>query len=107
MVRMIALIRVKNRDDFNKYRELVPATLEPYGGEVRLRADGPVTLTDENDLGDFSQIALLWFPTADAMTGWYQSAAYNDLIELRTGAGSFTMIGVDPGENAHNDYYVK
>ena len=53
MVRMIALIRVKNRDDFNKYRELVPATLEPYGGEIRLRADGPVTLTDENDLGDF------------------------------------------------------
>ena len=107
MVRMIALIRVKNRDDFNKYRELVPATLEPYGGEIHLRADGPVTLTDENDLGDFSQIALLWFPSADAMTGWYQSAAYNDLIELRAGAGSFTMIGVDPGDSAHNDYYVK
>ena len=107
MVRMIALIRVKNRDDLKKYRELVPATLEPYGGEIRLRADGPVTLTDENDLGDFSQIALLWFPSADAMTGWYQSAAYNDLIELRAGAGSFTMIGVDPGDSAHNDYYVK
>ena len=107
MVCMIALIRVKNRDDLNKYRELVPATLEPYGGEIRLRADGPVTLTDENDLGDFSQIALLWFPTADVMTDWYQSAAYNDLIELRTGAGSFTIISVDPGENAHNDYYVK
>ena len=107
MVRMIALIRVKNRDDLKKYRELVPATLEPYGGEIRLRADGPVTLTDENDLGDFSQIVLLWFPTADAMTGWYQSAAYNNLVELRSSAGSFTMIGVDPGENAHNDYYVK
>ena len=107
MVRMIALIRVKNRDDFNKYRELVPATLEPYGGEVRLRADGPVTLTDENELGDFSQIALLWFPTTDAMTGWYQSAAYNNLVELRFSAGSFTMIAVDPGESAHNDYYVK
>ena len=39
MVRMIALIRVKNRADFKKYRELVPATLEPYGGEIRLRAD--------------------------------------------------------------------
>ena len=75
--------------------------------EIRLRADRPVTLTDENELGDFWQVALLWFPTADAMTGWYQSAAYNDLIELRAGAGSFTIIGVDPGENAHNDYYVK
>ena len=64
MVRMIALIRVKNRDDFNKYRELVPATLEPYGGEIRLRADGPVTLTDENDLGDFSQIAPVMVPNS-------------------------------------------
>ena len=107
MVRMIALIRVKNRDDFNKYRELVPATLEPYGGEIRLRADGPVALTDENDLGDFSQIALLWFPTADAMKGWYQSGAYTNLIKLRASAGTFTMIGIDPGEDAHNDYYVK
>lgn len=97
MVRMIALIRVKNRADFKKYRELVPATLEPYGGEIRLRADRLVSIADENDLGDFSQVALLWFPTADAMTDWYQSAAYNDLIELRASAGSFTMIGVDPG----------
>lgn len=94
---MIALIRVKNRADFKKYRELVPATLEPYGGEIRLRADRLVSIADENDLGDFSQVALLWFPTADAMTDWYQSAAYNDLIELRASAGSFTMIGVDPG----------
>lgn len=97
MVRMIALIRVKNRADFKKYRELVPATLEPYGGEIRLRADRLVSIADENDLGDFSQVALLWFPTADAMTDWYQSAAYNDLIKLRASAGSFTMIGVDPG----------
>lgn len=94
---MIALIRVKNRADFKKYRELVPATLEPYGGEIRLRADRLVSIADENDLGDFSQVALLWFPTADAMTDWYQSAAYNDLIKLRASAGSFTMIGVDPG----------
>ncbi|MAW56543.1 MAG: DUF1330 domain-containing protein [Oceanospirillales bacterium TMED33] len=59
MVRMIALIRVKNRADFKKYRELVPATLEPYGGEIRLRADRLVSIADENDLGDFSQVALL------------------------------------------------
>ena len=59
MVRMIALIRAKNRADFKKYRELVPATSEPYGGEIRLRADRLVSIADENDLGDFSQVALL------------------------------------------------
>ena len=99
MVRMIALIRVNNLADFNHYREQVPATLEPYGGEIRFRAEKPMTLDDENGLGDFSQIALFWFPTATAMTDWYESDAYHDLLELRSSAGIFTIIGVDPDQN--------
>jgi uncharacterized protein (DUF1330 family) len=96
---MIALIRVKNLSDFNTYREKVPVTLEPYGGEIRFRAEKPMTLDDENGLGDFSQVALFWFPTADAMTDWYESDAYHDLLELRASAGNFTIIGVDPDFN--------
>jgi uncharacterized protein (DUF1330 family) len=99
MVRMIALIRVKNLSEFNNYREQVPATLKPYGGEIRFRAEKPITLDDENGLGDFSQIALFWFPTADAMTEWYESDAYHELLELRASAGTFTIIGVDPDSN--------
>ena len=99
MVRMIALIRVNNLADFNHYREQVPVTLEPYGGEIRFRAEKPMTLDDENGLGDFSQIALFWFPTATAMTDWYESDAYHDLLELRSSAGTFTIIGVDPDLN--------
>jgi uncharacterized protein (DUF1330 family) len=99
MVRMIALIRVKNLSEFNNYREQVPATLEPFGGEIRFRAEKPITLDDENGLGDFSQIALFWFPTADAMTEWYESDAYHDLLKLRASAGTFTIIGVDPDSN--------
>ena len=99
MVRMIALIRVNNLADFNHYREQVPATLEPYGGEIRFRAEKPMTLDDENGLGDFAQIALFWFPTATAMTDWYESDAYHDLLELRSSAGTFTIIGVDPDLN--------
>ena len=99
MVRMIALIRVNNLADFNHYREQVPATLEPYGGEIRFRAEKPMTLDDENGLGDFSQIALFWFPTATAMTDRYESDAYHDLLELTSSAGTFTIIGVDPDLN--------
>ena len=96
MVRMIALIRVNNLADFNHYREQVPATLEPYGGEILFRAEKPMTLDDENGFGDFSQIALFWFSTATAMTDWYESDAYHDILELRSSAGTFTIIGVDP-----------
>lgn len=63
MILMIALIRINNFPDFNAYREQVPATLEPCGGELRFRSEKPITLDDENGLGDFSQVALFWFPT--------------------------------------------
>ena len=61
MVRMIALIRINSLVDFESYRAKVPATLEPYGGEIRFRAEKIVTLVDENELGGFSQIALFSF----------------------------------------------
>lgn len=96
MVRMIALIRIRNASDYARYREAVPATLEPFGGELRFRAESPITLDDENGLGDFSQVALFWFPDTASMMAWYESDAYHDLLDLRANAGSFTLIGVDP-----------
>ena len=95
MVHMIALIRVNNLADFDHYREQVPATLEPYSGEIRFRAEMPMTLVDVNGLGDFSQITLFWFPTATAMADRYESDAYHDLLALTSSAGTFTIIGVD------------
>ena len=96
---MIALIQVNKPADFNHYREQVPATLEPYGGEILFRAEKPMTLDDENGFGDFSQIALFWFSTATAMTDCYESDAYHDILELRSSAGTFTIIVVDPDLN--------
>ena len=96
MVRMISLIRISNVPYFNQYREQVPKTLEPFGGELRFRSEKPMTFDDENGLGEFSQIALFWFPTKEAMTEWYESDGYHDLLELRSHAGTFTIIGMDP-----------
>ena len=62
-------------------------------GSVRKK---PMTLDDKNGLGDFSQIALFCFPTGTATTDWDESDAYHDLLELRSGAGSFIIIGVNP-----------
>ena len=95
MVRMIALIRVNNLTDFYHYREQVPATLEPYGGEIRFRAEKSMTLDDENGLGDFSQLALFWFPTATAMADRYESDAYHDLLALTSSADTLIVIDVD------------
>ncbi len=95
MVRMIALIRVNNLADFDHYREQVSATVEPYGGGIRFRAEEPITLDDENGLGDISQIALFWFPTSTVTADRYESDAYHDLLVLTSSAGTYTIIGVD------------
>ena len=55
-----------------------------------------MTLDDENGLGDVSQIALFWFLRAEAMADWHGSDAYHDVLELRSSANSFTIIGVYP-----------
>ena len=55
-----------------------------------------MTLDAENGLGDVSQIALFWFLTVEAMADWHESDAYHDVLELRSSANSFTLIGVDP-----------
>ena len=88
MVRMIALIRVDDLVDINHYREQVPAILELYGREIRFRAEKRMTLDDGDGLGYFLQLALFWFPTAKAMTEWYESDAYHDPLELRSSAGT-------------------
>ena len=96
MVCMIALIWVNNLADFNHYRDQVPASFEPYGGEIRFGVEEPMTLVDENGLGNFSRIALFWFLTAKAITDCYESDAYQELSEPSSGAITFTIIGTYP-----------
>ena len=96
MVDMIALIRINSLVDFESYRAKVAATLESYGGEIRFRAEKIVTLVDENELGGFSQIALVSFSSQEDVNDWYASGAYSNLKEPRANAGSFTILSLNP-----------
>ena len=96
MVDMIALIRINSLVDFESYRAKVPAKLELYRGEIRFRAEKIVTLVDENELGGFSQIALVSFSSQEDVNDWYASDAYSNLKEPRANAGSFTILSLNP-----------
>ena len=91
---MIALIWINSLVDFESYRAKVPATLEPYEGEIRFRAETIVTLVDENELEYFSQIALLRAPNQGDMDDLYVSEAYRNLKKLRASASSFAIVGL-------------
>ncbi|MFD5429783.1 DUF1330 domain-containing protein [Streptomyces sp. NPDC127084] len=82
------------------YIERIQATLDPFGGRFLVHG------APERDVreGEWpSALVLIGFPSMDAARAWYESAAYQELIALRTRhiPGDAMLIeGVPPGYDA-------
>jgi len=86
---VIGHITVKDEEKWAQYRAQVPATLAPWGAELLFRGltnkvlAGPHTHTDT---------VVIRFPDPASVDRWYQSAAYQALIPLRTAAADLVLI---------------
>jgi len=63
-----------------RYMETIEATFEPYGGEWLVHGTRPEVLEGPWE-GDLVIIA---FPSLAAARDWYESPAYQDILDLRT-----------------------
>ncbi len=86
---VIGHLTVKDPRKWAEYRAKVPATLEPFGGEVLLRGRRLAVLAGEHEHTDAVTIR---FPDAAAAQGWYDSPAYQALIPLRNEAADMVLI---------------
>lgn len=77
---LVGQISVKDVDKFAQYRERVPATLAPFGGEIVFRGQAGRALAGACDMPD---VVVLRFPDPAALDAWYASPAYQALIPLR------------------------
>lgn len=77
---LVGQIRVKDAGRFAQYREQVPATLVPFGGEIVFRGQAGRALAGTCDMPD---VVVLRFPDPAALDAWYASSAYQALIPLR------------------------
>jgi uncharacterized protein (DUF1330 family) len=73
------------------YLEQIDATLAPFGGRCLVHG-GETTLLEGSWAGDLIVIA---FPDRAAALGWYQSAAYQRILALRTDHAEGNVIIVD------------
>ena len=72
--------RVNDKKAYKPYLEEVPAILEAHGAEI-LAAD----FESEEIEGDAGHVTVvLKFPSKDAARKWYDSAEYQQIIDLRT-----------------------
>lgn len=99
-----ALAHIKQstfNDGLIEYLGRIDATLAPYGGQFRIHA-GAIKPLEGAWTG---QLVLIEFPDHTSAQDWYDSAAYQAILALRTANSSADVILIDgvPPEHKATD----
>lgn len=86
---VIGHITVKDPEKWAEYRSRVPATLAPWRAELVLRGKRVAVLSGHHNHTD---TVVIRFPDTESIVKWYNSAAYQELIPLRTQAAEMELI---------------
>ena len=89
---VIVDVRITDTATFEKYRQLVPATLQPYGGRFLARGGRVERL--EGDW-DPQRIVVLEFPTLERAKAWWASEEYRVPKAMRTACADTRMIVIE------------
>jgi uncharacterized protein (DUF1330 family) len=89
---LIAEIEVTDPAGYDAYRQLVPATVQQYGGRFVVRGGATETLE-----GDWQpkRVVVLEFPSLEQAKRWYNSEAYRGPKALRFKAAKSKVILVE------------
>ena len=91
---VIGHITVKDPAKWAEYRAQVPATLAPWQAELVFRGERLAVLGGTHAHSD---TVVIRFPNAEAVEGWFNSAAYQALIPLRLAAADVDLISYAAG----------
>ena len=94
-VKIIGMIRLKDRQAFEVYRSKVGATVENYGGSVVARGTVDKTYWNELPCGNFGAFVELVFPSPEHADQWAVSPEYRSIITVRQQAMDLTLFRVD------------
>jgi len=89
---VIAAETVNDAAMFQSYREAVPPTVAPFGGQFVVRGGKLSVLEGE---WPHPRLVIIEFPSREAAEGWYRSEAYQKVISLRLNSTSGNVIIVD------------
>lgn len=88
----IAMVKVKNPDQFKEYSKLAGPAVEQFGGRVLARG-GIAAVAEGNTACD--RIVVTEFSSVEAAKACYSSPAYLEAQSKRIGAADFTMLIVE------------
>jgi uncharacterized protein (DUF1330 family) len=89
---VIAVEAVHDEAMFAEYREQVPGTLVPFGGQFIARGGKWTTLEGQ---WQHPRTVVIEFPTREAAEAWYESPDYQKIIGLRHKSSNGNLIILD------------
>ena len=86
---IVAELEVLDKERFEIYRKMVPASLQPYGGKFLVRG-GDVEALE----GDWlpKRLVVLEFPSAAQAKAWWKSEEYAEAKALRQATARTRLI---------------
>ncbi|MBZ9964106.1 DUF1330 domain-containing protein [Mesorhizobium sp. B292B1B] len=89
--------RVKMGPQIVEYLQKIDATLEPFGGRFLVHG-GDVEMIENDWPG---HLIIIEFPDKQRARRWYDSAAYQAILPLRTDNSTADVVFVDGVEHPH------
>ncbi len=89
---IIGHITVIDQEKWMDYRSKVPATLEPWGGELVFRGGLSSVLSGNHKHSD---TVVIRFPDLQSLTNWHSSPQYQSLIPLRQEAAEIDLLAYE------------
>jgi uncharacterized protein (DUF1330 family) len=89
---LIAVETVHDDAMFADYRKRVGSTVKPFGGQF-IAAGGKLTVLE----GQWQHpgTVIIEFPSRESAEGWYSSAEYQEIIDLRLKSTNGTLVILD------------
>ena len=89
---VIVQVQVTDEVRYEKYKPMVQATLESFGGRFLVRSGDSKMLEGKSS---WNRLVVLRFPDSERATAWWNSDEYKEAKELRQATANTTMILVD------------
>ena len=88
----VAQIAINDRDEYKKYEEGFMEAFLPHEGELLAVDDNAQVIEGE---WPFTRMVVLRFPDKQSFRDWYESDAYQQLLQHRLAASSGTVLLFD------------
>ncbi len=89
---VIAEVEVADAEAFERYRALVPGTIEQYGGRYLARGG---TIMPLEGSWDPKRLVVLEFPSLDRAREWHDSEEYAEAKGIRQRSAKTRLIAVE------------